>query len=63
MSALLDAHLAERDDGVVEQGVRIDPSIAERLPTLTRARRWRRARRYEVGAKPTLEKGEGKKRL
>ena len=31
MSALLDAHLAERGDGVVEKGVRIDPSIAERL--------------------------------
>ena len=31
MAALLDAHLAEGDDGVVEKGVRIDPSIAERL--------------------------------
>jgi len=31
LSALLDAHLAERDEGVVEKGVRIDPSIAERL--------------------------------
>jgi len=32
MSALLDAHHAqERKDGVVEKGVRIDPSIAERL--------------------------------
>ena len=31
MSALLDAHLAERDEAVVEKGVRIDPSIAERL--------------------------------
>ena len=29
--AELDAHLAERDEGVVEKGVRIDPSIAERL--------------------------------
>jgi arylsulfatase A-like enzyme len=31
MRAMLDKHLAERDDGVVEKGVRIDPSIAERL--------------------------------
>jgi arylsulfatase A-like enzyme len=31
MSALLDAHLAEWNQGVVEKGVRIDPSIAERL--------------------------------
>ena len=33
MSALLDAHLAERSGagGVVEKGVRIDPKIAERL--------------------------------
>jgi hypothetical protein len=31
LSAPLDAHLAERNEGVVEKGVRIDPSIAERL--------------------------------
>ena len=31
MSALLDAHLAEPEEGVVEKGVRIDPGIAERL--------------------------------
>ena len=31
MTALLDEHLAERDEGVVEKGVRIDPGIAERL--------------------------------
>ena len=31
MRALLDAHLAERDEGVIEKGVRIDPGIAERL--------------------------------
>jgi arylsulfatase A-like enzyme len=31
MAALLDAHLAERDEGVVEKGVRIDPGIADRL--------------------------------
>ena len=31
MLALLETHLAERGEGVVEQGVRIDPSIAERL--------------------------------
>jgi len=31
MSALLDAHLAERDQGVVQKGVRIDPGIAARL--------------------------------
>ncbi len=31
MRALLDAHLEARDAGVVERGVRIDPSIAERL--------------------------------
>ncbi len=31
MAALLDAHLAERQRGVVEKGVRIDPEIAERL--------------------------------
>jgi len=31
MAALLDAYLAERDEGVVEKGVRIDPGIAERL--------------------------------
>jgi arylsulfatase A-like enzyme len=31
LSALLDAHLSERDELVVEKGVRIDPSIAERL--------------------------------
>jgi hypothetical protein len=31
MRALLDAHLAEGGDGVAESGVRIDPSIAERL--------------------------------
>jgi arylsulfatase A-like enzyme len=31
MAALLDAHLAAEDEGVVEKGVRIDPSIAERL--------------------------------
>jgi arylsulfatase A-like enzyme len=31
MAALLDAHLAEGDEGVVEKGVRIDPGIAERL--------------------------------
>jgi hypothetical protein len=29
--ALLDAHLAARDAGVVERGVRIDPDIADRL--------------------------------
>jgi hypothetical protein len=31
LAALLYAHLAERDEGVVEKGVRIDPSIADRL--------------------------------
>ncbi|MBW2244423.1 MAG: sulfatase [Deltaproteobacteria bacterium] len=31
MAALLDAHIAKQDEGVVEKGVRIDPSIAERL--------------------------------
>jgi choline-sulfatase len=31
MRAMLDMHLEERDGGVVEKGVRIDPSIAERL--------------------------------
>jgi arylsulfatase A-like enzyme len=31
MRAMLDAHLAKRDAGVVEKGVRIDPGIAERL--------------------------------
>ncbi len=31
MSTLLDAHLAERDQAVVEKGVRIDPGIAARL--------------------------------
>ena len=31
MAALLDAHLAGGDQGVVEKRVRIDPNIAERL--------------------------------
>jgi arylsulfatase A-like enzyme len=31
MAALLDAHLADRNERVVEKGVRIDPVIAERL--------------------------------
>ena len=31
MAALLDAHVAEQDAGVVEKGVRIDPGIADRL--------------------------------
>jgi arylsulfatase A-like enzyme len=31
MRGLLDAHLAERGEGVVERGVRIDPAIADRL--------------------------------
>jgi hypothetical protein len=31
MTALLDDHLASRGEGIVESGVRIDPSIAERL--------------------------------
>jgi arylsulfatase A-like enzyme len=31
LSALLDAHLAVRDEAVVEKGVRIDPGIAARL--------------------------------
>ena len=31
MRALLEAHLAEQGDGVVERGVRIDPGIADRL--------------------------------
>ena len=31
MTALLNAHIAESGDSVVEKGVRIDPSIAERL--------------------------------
>ena len=31
MAALLGAHLSEEGDGVVEKGVRIDPSIADRL--------------------------------
>ena len=31
MRALLEAHLAEQGEGVVEKGVRIDPKIAERL--------------------------------
>ena len=31
MRRLLDAHLSEEGDGVVEKGVRIDPSIADRL--------------------------------
>ena len=31
MRALLDAHLAEEREGVVESGVRIDPGIADRL--------------------------------
>ncbi len=31
MRMLLDGHLAQRDEGVVESGVRIDPGIAERL--------------------------------
>jgi arylsulfatase A-like enzyme len=34
MAALLDAHLAGRNEGVVEKGVRIDPGIAERLRAL-----------------------------
>ena len=31
MRALLEAHLAEQGNGVVERGVRIDPGIAGRL--------------------------------
>ncbi len=31
MAALLGAHLSEKGDGVVAKGVRIDPSIADRL--------------------------------
>jgi hypothetical protein len=31
MRQLLDRHLAEGDAGIVEQGVRIDPAIADRL--------------------------------
>ena len=31
MAALLDAYLAEPDEGVAEKGVRIDPGIARRL--------------------------------
>ena len=31
MRGLLEAHLAQPADGVVESGVRIDPGIADRL--------------------------------
>ena len=31
MAALLDAHLAKRQAGVVEKGIRFDPGSAERL--------------------------------